>query len=264
MKITTSTPVALFLFAHQDDEFGVFHAILSEVNQGHRIICAYLTNGHAKNVTSEIRNQESISVLLKLGVKKQDIFFPGDTLNISDSKLLEHLERASNWLKEILSEVSNLAAIYIPAWEGGHQDHDALHALTVCTTMNSDVFNRVRQFPLYNRYLCIGSFFRVLSPLPSNGVVEKINIPLKNRIDFLRYCLSYPSQLVTWIGLFPFVFLHYVFIGKQQLQHVSYERIFQRPHSGFLYYEKRRFFTWEQMENCLLKWIDINNKNKLN
>lgn len=31
----------------------------------------------------------------------------------------------------------------------------------------------LRQFPLYNGYGCVGPLFRVLSPLPMNGAVEK-------------------------------------------------------------------------------------------
>ncbi|HAK90971.1 MAG TPA: PIG-L family deacetylase, partial [Massilia timonae] len=38
-------PVALFLFAHQDDEFGVFERIATLRRQGVRVACAYLTDG---------------------------------------------------------------------------------------------------------------------------------------------------------------------------------------------------------------------------
>ena len=31
-------------------------------------------------------------------------------------------------------------------------------------------------------------------------------------------------------------------------------RVHQRPHEGALYYERRRFYTWEEMVACLPKW----------
>ena len=35
----------LFLFAHQDDEFGVMHQIEQEVKAGASVYCAYATSG---------------------------------------------------------------------------------------------------------------------------------------------------------------------------------------------------------------------------
>jgi hypothetical protein len=87
-----------------------------------------------------------------------------------------------------------------------------------------------------------------------NGAVEEIRIPWKNRLRFLHYCLCYPSQAMTWMGLFPFAVFHYLVSGKQALQFVSLEKISCRPHEDALYYEKRGFFTWEKMVVCLDEW----------
>ncbi|AMO98696.1 hypothetical protein CAter282_0783 [Collimonas arenae] len=56
------------------------------------------------------------------------------------------------------------------------------------------------------------------------------------------------------MGLFPFVFLHYLISGRQILQSTSYQRIFQKPHDGVLYYEKRGFSSWEKMSQRIEKW----------
>ena len=245
---------ALFLFAHQDDEFGVFQKILDERQKGHRVCCAYLTDGVFSGGSSRRRNQESLSVLMQLGVQEQNVYFMGNLLSIPDAGLPEHLESAANWIREWLTGFPQVSSIYIPAWEGGHHDHDALHAITVTITSEMCLSERVRQFSLYNGYGCVGPLFRVCVPLPSNGAIKKINIPWLNRFKFLRYCLSYPSQAKTWIGLFPFVVFHYLFNGKQLLQPVSFERIHHRPHEGKLYYERRGFSTWEEMAARLSKW----------
>ena len=249
-------PAALFLFAHQDDEFGIYQKIVDELQAGSQICCAYLTDGSRNGVSAKRRNRESLAVLTHLEVREEDIFFAGEALSIEDGTLPEHLDRASGWIRNWLCSYPQIRSIYVPAWEGGHHDHDALHAITVSIAQMNDTISLVRQFPLYNGYLCGGPLFRVLLPLKNNGFVENRSIPWKNRLRFLRHCLSYPSQAKTWLGLFPFVFLHYLGRGTQTTQPVSIERLSQRPHAGPLYYERRRFFTWEQMANCLSSWSE--------
>jgi hypothetical protein len=83
--------------------------------------------------------------------------------------------------------------------------------------------------------------------LPENGEVETVKIQLFNRLRFIGLCLSYPSQVKTWIGLFPFFLFHYFFFGTQALQKVSLERLNNRPHAGSLYYERRKFSSWEMV-----------------
>ncbi|MBK9197567.1 PIG-L deacetylase family protein [Candidatus Skiveiella danica] len=244
-------PAALFLFAHQDDEFGIFQKIVDELHAGSHVCCAYLTQGGHSNSLAERRNLESLSVLSKLGVSNKDIFFAGDTLRIRDGKLLENLDLASSWIQSWWSNYPQIRSLYVPAWEGGHPDHDALHAITVRTAQKNNILSLARQFSLYNGYRCIGPLFRVLLPIPLNGLVESRPISWKNRLRFLRHCLSYPSQIRTWIGLLPFVFLHYMVFGVQNTQLISLERIKHRPHAKRLYYERRKFCTWENMANRL-------------
>ncbi len=253
-------PSALFLFAHQDDEFGVFQKIIDELQQGRRVFCAFLTDGVFAGQSSMRRNNESLAVLTKLGVQEGDIFFVGYTLSIPDGGLPDNLAIASEWLNAWLARYPLVGAIYLPAWEGGHHDHDALHAIGVIAAEQFNLITIVRQFPLYNGYKCRGLMFRVLLPLPMNGDLEVVNLPWVNRIRFLRFCLNYPTQLTSWIGLFPFVFLHYIFYGTQVLQPVSKARLRQPPHVGPLYYERRKFYTWKKIAHNLSTWIEQNQK----
>jgi hypothetical protein len=257
--MTEKQSIALFLFAHQDDEFGVYQKILDEKNNGSRICCAYLTDGASNGVLSEIRNLESLSVLRSLGVQECDIFFVGNELLIPDSKLLENLNKASIWIRNWITSNPEISVIFVPAWEGGHHDHDVLHAITITITEYLGNINIVKQFALYNNYKCPAPFFKVCSPLPFNGKVESTYYSKGARLKFLFYCLSYPSQFKTWLGLLPFVIHHYLFCGKQLLQPVSIARTYQRPHDGRLYYEIRGFSSWEVVEKSLESWRDLNN-----
>ena len=245
-------PTALFLFAHQDDEFGVFQKIIDEQRIGRRVFCAYLTAGVFEGKSPLRRNRESLAVLKQLRVQEEDIFFAGHRLSIPDGGLPDHLDSAIEWIEDWFAGCQRVAAIYLPAWEGGHHDHDALHAIGVILAEKTGRLKVMRQFPLYNGYQCAGPFFRVLLPLPMNGPREVIKMTFANRLRFLRYCLSYRSQMSSWIGLFPFVLLHYIFFGTQTLQAVSLERIQHRPHAGPLYYETRSFYSWEKMFERLM------------
>jgi LmbE family N-acetylglucosaminyl deacetylase len=244
--------VALFLFAHQDDEFGVFHLIDECGRRGQRPVCAYLTRG--VNGLGARRNEESRRVLARLGVAAGDIRFAGDELGIDDATLPESLAAAGDWIAGWVASFARVDRIFVTAWEGGHHDHDALHALTVEISRRLGLLPAVRQFALYNRFRCPGPLFRVLAPLASNGPVESAQIPLGRRLAHLRLCLQYPSQATTWIGLFPFVLLHYVLSGRQSVQGASPARLDERPHGGTLYYEHRRFYRWEQMRDNLRAW----------
>lgn len=247
-------PVALFLFAHQDDEFGVYERIASLRRQGRRVACAYLTDGQTASASAATRNTESLAVLARLGVDAHEVRFAGAELGIGDARLPLHLEAAADWIGAWLDGFFPIESIHVTAWEGGHHDHDALHALTVQLAAQRGLLERTWQFTLYQANGLPGPLFRVFAPLPENGPVSRLPIAWGARLRHLRHCLSYPSQRTTWIGLFPFVALHYLVHGAEGLQPVSLARLEQRPHPGPLYYEKRKFFTWQRMQAALAAW----------
>lgn len=240
----TESADALFLFAHQDDEFGVFEQIHLERQAGRRVCACYFTTGVPLGGSPWERNDESLRVLGRLGVVDADVHFVGESLGIADGRLLDALIPAADWLLGQLSR-GDVAAIYAPAWEGGHPDHDGLCAVATAACQHAGLLSKLRHFHLYNGRGCPGPFFRVLSPLADNGPVTRSRIPWARRLRYLRECMSYNSQRGSWIGLLPFVALHYLLDGSQALQPASVQRIGQRPHAGRLYYEKRQFATWE-------------------
>ncbi|SFP89954.1 GlcNAc-PI de-N-acetylase [Variovorax sp. PDC80] len=249
---SSGVPVAVFLLPHQDDEFGAFHRIVRLRASGVRVVCVYFTTGVPAGGDPSPRNRESLAVLAELGV--EDVLFVGEQLSIADGEVCDSLARAADWLKPWLAQAGRLEGIYVPAWEGGHPDHDGLHAvaLQVCTELG--LSEKVWQFALYNGERCPGPFFKVLSPLRGNGPVERDPMPPRSRLRFLRLVLRYPSQARTWIGLFPFVLMHHVLSGNQQLQQARIERLNERPHAGRLYYEKRGFSTWQAVSQRIARW----------
>lgn len=247
---------ALFLFAHQDDECGVFQAICAELKSGSEVYCCYFTSGTPSGSYSKRRDNESRRVLISLGINPNNIYFVGGEHCIPDGNLISHVNFAYDWILSFLKSNSKLVNVYLPAWEGGHPDHDVLHAAGVVAAKNANSIETTRQFPLYNGYHCYGLLFRTLLPLTDNGEVCATKIHFFSRLKFLGLCLKYPSQTKTWIGLFPFFLLHYLFWGTQDLQAVSLDRLKRKPHDGFLYYEKRKFSSWERINFQLNEFLE--------
>ncbi|QOU03679.1 PIG-L family deacetylase [Pseudomonas fluorescens] len=237
---------SIFFMPHQDDEFGLFHQIEQALAAGRWVRCIYVTDGSA-TADPDRRDHESRTVLQKLGVATDDIVFIGRQLSIIDGQLHRHIDVFVDWLDCFLNDHPTLHACFVPAWEGGHPDHDLLHAIVVELLAVRTHSATVWQYPLYNARNCSGPLFRVLSPLPENGPIEQQSITWRARFFYIRLCLSYPSQWRSWLGLFPFVGGHYFYYGVQSLQGVNRHRLTQPPHQQPLYYEKRGFLDWPTM-----------------
>ena len=238
----------LFLFPHQDDEAPVFHEIEELTRTRQALSIVYLTTGQASTAPCERRNEESLGVLDKLGVDKDQIHFIGGQLGVPDGQLQKHLERLHFALVRLL-EGHTVKGIIMPAWEGGHQDHDAAHLLGFALARQWTCVEHSAQFPYYQGQGLRGALFRTLAPLPGNGPVKSARIGITKRLKYLSLLLQYTSQMRTWLGLGPFFVLHYLLKGTQVLQPLSEERLNTRPHKGPLLYERRGFCTYERMRS---------------
>lgn len=234
----------LFLFAHQDDELGVFFKIHQLIANGDSVTVVYLTSGNFEGERSIVRDSESISVLKQLGVPNENVVFLGGDIGIPDGRLSSNLHLAFHALVGLVEQFGKPAQLYFPAWEGGHQDHDAVHLVGMGLARKYDILDGAFQFPLYTGYKLPGIFFRLFFPLAPNGVVSQIGIPWNLRFKFIKLCFHFPSQKKAWLGLFPFFLWHYLFAGTQMLQTVSTQRVEHQPHSGRLLYERRRVYSF--------------------
>jgi len=246
---------AVFTFAHQDDEYGVFHVIEELVRSGGKAVCLYLTNGAFAGQPMARRNAESLRALRALGVDAADVHFLGGEHAIPDGELHLHLDTAYRSVLAVVQRYERVDDLFVLAWEGGHQDHDAAHLVGMALAVQLGLLDRTRQFPLYNGSGLPWILFRVLAPLPENGPVIASRIPWRMRLSYALGCVSYPSQLKTWIGLFPFMFLDLVFAGVQRLQPVSIERLALRPHAGRLLYERRGALSWDRFREVTRAFV---------
>lgn len=200
--------------------------------------CAYLTDGGYGGQSTQVRMRETIRALSLLGVKTSFVHFLGSEHDFHDGALHTQLMAAADALDELFMDSNGFESMYLPAWEAGHQDHDAVHLLGECLAHVRGVSN-LRQFPLYHGADLPGPLFRVLSPLPQNGPVDVYRASMIERMQAIRLCLLYRSQWRTWIGLLPFFAWKMLMHGEFPVQPVNGARLSEPPHSGKPLYERR-------------------------
>lgn len=250
---------SVFLFAHQDDEIGVFHEISQTLQQGKALRCIYLTNGAWEGVCPQRRNDETIKALTSLGVQRQDIIFLGEQLDIHDGKLPEHLETALMGLLKIAKQITPpIERLIFHAWEGGHQDHDAVHLAGIALAHQLGIIDKSYQFPLYR--MPAGRFrLTYATPLPENGKVISRQISWKQRIKYILMLRHYRSQIKVMIKLGLHMIWPALVDGTAKLQAVSLARIYQRPNTGIMLYEYWKLYTEQkfraQTEPFLTKFM---------
>lgn len=233
----TETAITLFIFAHQDDEYFAAPWIKDELSDGSRVACVYLTDGGTRT-SPAARDSESRRVLESLGVRSEDIAFLGNDDRIADGSLVYNLLRARKLLHEWFAfRHDAVRRIYSPDYEGGHADHDAAYVLAVALARDLDMQDGAWSFALYNAHGCPTPFFRALNILKHAGA-RTLRYSLRSGLEFAMLCWNYPSQLRTWLGLFPESFLRRVFLRAEFVNPLDPMRLKYRPHAGALLYER--------------------------
>ena len=264
MRLTDASPglnegampsTEVYLFAHPDDEFGVFFALEQAVARGAVIHCLYLTDGGFGGQTTDQRETETRRVLHRLGVSDTGIHFIGGRHGFHDGELSTRLEDAYAAIESLLDAIPQIDRLYLHAWECGHQDHDAAHLLGVAYAAKRSIGPACRQFPLYR----VGPGFLGIATcktLQDNGPVEARRIPWARRLKYITLCFSYHSQWKSFAYLLPALCLHYLFNGCQELQNIRQQRISFRPHDGPLLYERRGFYKYDSFYQCSRKFLN--------
>lgn len=223
------TPVSMFVFAHQDDEVGYFCLISHLVRERTPLKMLWITDG-AYSVPAEVRRQETRTALGMIGVDSECLEFWDYPDGASIKYAVEIVDRLTRRMREI-----SPAEVYVPAYEGGHPDHDFAHFSAVVAASRLEKPPLVFEAPLYNKYRSpIVSFNRFI-PAPTPNVytpMGRVDVAMK-----VRGMFKYKSQF--WMTTLPLL----LFGWPRLLQRGEpYRRVPERdyrkpPHEGKLYYE---------------------------
>jgi len=243
---------ALFLLAHAGDEVFFAPVIKSVIESNRPVYLIYMTDSSGNKSDPEVRMKESICALEQLGVPKEHLYFPGVMLNVRDGEGYMHLEK----LYEIAVAIAQKllpTKLYVPAWEGGHPDHDASHLVGVALAKHLCI-QYVYECSCYHSYTRILPF-RVMNLIPRIVPSSQHRLTLAEGLFFLSLIRFYPSQWRTWIGLAPEIFFHLVLIRHHEYRLVTKIDYLNPPHPGRLLYEKRFGVSWEKFHIASREFI---------
>ena len=192
----------VILIPHPDDEIFLLPLLERFSNEPIYFIC--LTDGqHASDNSLGIRRsaefEKSISCLNRIGFQAEILLFHS-AKNIRDGFLHEDFTKDMFSQLQSLVESVNPETIIAPAFEGGHQDHDAVSLLS--NLLNNHTEANLIHFSTYRSTTNLLPTFTVMNPIEHGQRV--IFGRFRACIIALRMIRIYRSQARTFIFLgFP-------------------------------------------------------------
>lgn len=232
------------ILPHNDDEFFI-SPILHHLRKD--TVFIFLTHGSAWSTgKSNIRKQESLKFVSQHGFSDRNIINLGETIDIKDGNLFNHIRIATSRLDEIMVQL-NIESLFVTAYEGGHHDHDV--AFVVANSLAAKFNVPLFDFPLYNANRT--SFFRVMDNQNIQCCTYKKKHCYKSKLSFriqlLSRVLIYRSQWKTFLGLLPGLVRNFLFKENFIIGEVESLLLHKRPHEGPLFYEKRFNMRFENI-----------------
>ncbi|HVA32744.1 MAG TPA: PIG-L family deacetylase [Candidatus Baltobacteraceae bacterium] len=243
---------ALFVFAHQDDEYAAAPWIVEELAAGSAVACVYLTDGGSRS-SPAVRDAESRAALHSLGVTDDRIAFLSDASDrIADGALAQRCADGLAMLERWIASTGFAPQrIYAPSYEGGHPDHDAAHVIAARIAVEHGITDDAWHFSLYNAYRCRKPFFAAFKQLPTALPSRRASISMQTRIALTFLCARYRSQRRTWMGLFPGAVWQRLIARRESVVRFDLNRLNQRPHEGELLYERMFGVTFIDFEDSM-------------
>ena len=212
---------ALFVFAHQDDEFGIMPKILDLHRQGVDCHLVWMNGGN------ETRNQESRVAMALAGFPATSLEFLRLNGIENPQGFAEHAAGFQNLLKQEAFD-----QVYVPAYEGGHLQHDLVHAAVVRGAQAAGFRGMIYEFGLYHLEHNLPMPFSLL-PAPVPTIQMTVNGGTLDLVQRMAAC--HHSQ---WPIVYGFVYG----MSRAKKTHPEYRPLpawdYSRPPTkGWLWYE---------------------------
>lgn len=226
----------VYILAHCDDEYAALPLILEARAAGQEQVFVYVAENQGE-VLAARRIGETRTFLSALGLAPASADYLAPGAGAWDGQVHRHLPACLDALRRRLATVAQVDQIVIAAWEGGHPDHDACAALAAILAAERGV--PIEQFSLYNRRGLGALPFQACAPIPENGPVRRLNLTLAQWLRWALLVRCYPSQAISWLGLWPSMFAGFLLRRGYGVQRFDPARLSERPHDGDLLYERR-------------------------
>jgi N-acetylglucosamine malate deacetylase 1 len=221
----------LLLIPHPDDELvGTAAMIDRHLGHGGKVFGLYLTSGVPAHAGSWLggrirygrsvaqRWQEASEVAHQLGLS-----IAGRQM-IPARNLKSHIHSSLRWIREQAHHLG-VDRIWVPAYEGGHQDHDVANFLGARLRSDFEIW----EFPEYN---FLGGQVQSQSFIETNGSESVLILEESERRRKLNLLQRYESEQKNLRG---------VGVDHEALRPLANYDYSRRPHEGLLFYER---FQW--------------------
>ncbi|MET0271859.1 MAG: PIG-L family deacetylase [Phenylobacterium sp.] len=223
----------VFVLAHFDDEYCALPLIREARAAGEA--CRFLYVADYRSAAHAARRlRETRRFLASLGLDPACAIHAGAASGVFDGSVIDGLATALAALRGVLD--GPVTRLVVPAWEGGHPDHDACAVLAVVLAREMGG-PPIRQFGLYTGRRFPRPFYRACWPIPENGPATPTPMRLADWLRWMAAVRFFPSQAWNWLGLWPAMFLTFAQRGGFASQALAPERVRERPHAGRLHYE---------------------------
>jgi LmbE family N-acetylglucosaminyl deacetylase len=224
----------VYVLAHFDDEYCALPLIRRGVAEGREQRFIHVAD-YRDPQAGERRRRETLAFLAAQGIAPAMHLHLGAETGWWDGELRRHAIPA--WAALGAAVPGPVERVVVPAWEGGHPDHDVCAALGVKLAAGRGGAP-VDQFGLYQGQAMPWILYRAATPLAENGPIHEIPLSLRERLAWLASVRAFPSQIKVWSGLVPALAM--TAIGRPAFLYQSLDprRIGERPHPGPLHYER--------------------------
>jgi LmbE family N-acetylglucosaminyl deacetylase len=224
----------VYVLAHFDDEYCALPLIRRTAAEGREQLFIHVVD-YRKPHMAQRRRDETAAFLAAEGVAASAQIHLGAGSGWWDGELHRHAGPAYEALKAAVP--GPISRVVVPAWEGGHPDHDVCAAMGVKLAAERGGVP-VDQVSLYQGKGLPWIFYRACWPLPENGPVQEIRLRGRDWLSWLAAVGAFPSQVKAWSGLLPGMALTYLRLGAFRFQGLDPRRIGEAPHRGGLLYER--------------------------
>ena len=224
----------VYVLAHFDDEYCALPLIRRARAEGRALLFVHVVDYRNPRM-GERRRRETQVFLARQGVGPDAQIHLGAGTGWFDGELHRHAAPAYEALKAAVP--GPVERVVVPAWEGGHPDHDVCAALGVKLAAERGGAP-VDQVCLYQGKGLPWIFYRASSPLAENGPARDLRLSAGEWAGWLAAVGAFPSQLKAWSGLLPAMAMTFARQGAFRYQGLDPKRIGERPHEGGLLYER--------------------------
>jgi LmbE family N-acetylglucosaminyl deacetylase len=238
----------VYILAHFDDEYCALPLIREAAREGLAQRFLYLADYRDARLAQR-RLAETRAFLARQGIGPQAVVAIGLGSGAYDQSVHRAVGDLFPALEAAVDGAGPVTRLVVPAWEGGHMDHDACAFMAV--RLAARIGAPVRQFTLYNGPGLGGPLLRGGAPLADNGPGVRLRLSPGEWLGWMAGVRAFPSQLYAWSGIWPAMFFGMAVRRGFCWQALDPERVEARPHSGPLFYERMFKTPYEEVRAAL-------------